>query len=200
MKRVRIRYLALFCITVFALSGCISDPEMQRALVGFSWTDNESSEIEAENAQREAQYAQKEAEIRDLDYAIQRYHQVAANVQLGQSKDVVLDVLLPTQNGVGHNGKATEAFMNNNQTIEIFYMRSARISDGKATDDEFTPYSFVDSILVGIGWQVLGGPKTYGDTSAAQNANIAKAQLLLGMWGQQIQRKRSASPTLRPSF
>jgi len=37
-------------------------------------------------------------------------------------------------------------------------MRSARQPDGLTTDDELTPYIFNDERLVGIEWQVLGGP------------------------------------------
>jgi hypothetical protein len=53
-------------------------------------------------------------------------------------------------------------------------MRSARQPDGLTTDDEFTPYIFNDGRLVGIGWQVLGGPKTQGQATSdtyIQNTN-----------------------------
>ncbi|MCH2386777.1 MAG: hypothetical protein MK240_01115 [Opitutales bacterium] len=36
------------------------------------------------------------------------------------------------------------------------------ICDHLTTDDEFTPYIFTDSVLTGIGWAVLGGPKSRG--------------------------------------
>ena len=41
-------------------------------------------------------------------------------------------------------------------------MRSSQQPDGLTTDDEFTPYIFTNGILTGIGWTVLGGPKTQG--------------------------------------
>jgi len=34
--------------------------------------------------------------------------------------------------------------------------------DGMKTDDEFTPYLFIDGRLVGVGWAIVGGPRTKG--------------------------------------
>jgi len=53
--------------------------------------------------------------------------------------------------------------------IEIYFMRSGRQPDGLRTDDEFTPYVFNDGKLVGVGWQVLGGAKSQGQTSPVTN-------------------------------
>ena len=47
-------------------------------------------------------------------------------------------------------------------------------ADGLTTDDEFTPYIFNNGKLVGIGWQVLGGPKSQGQATSdiyIQNRN-----------------------------
>ena len=55
-------------------------------------------------------------------------------------------------------------------------MRSARIPDGKANDDEFTPYTFIDGKLAAVGWHALGGPRTAGERTATQR-NIEAAQI-----------------------
>ena len=125
-----------------------------------------------------------------IQSAIRRYHQVAPMINLDQSKKEVLNVLLPTQEGLGEYGKPREAFKLDGKTVEIYYMRSALISDGATTDDEFVPYSFVDGELVAIGWQSLGGAKTFGDGSVAEKRNAARQQLLLGVMGLQQQQNQ----------
>jgi hypothetical protein len=54
-----------------------------------------------------------------------------------------------------------DKFFKDGTEIEIYYMRSGHQGDGYTTDDEFVPYLFHDGVLVGIGWEVLGGPKTW---------------------------------------
>lgn len=102
-----------------------------------------------------------------IDSAISEYEAVASQVELGDSKDKVLSILEPTQEGVPKNArKNSEKYIKENVRVEIYYMRSARQSDGLTTDDEFVPYLFNDGKLVGIGWQVLGGPKTQGQATS----------------------------------
>lgn len=50
--------------------------------------------------------------------------------------------------------------------VEIFYMRTGRQADGITTDDEFTPYIFNDGKLAGIGWSLIGGPKSQGQATS----------------------------------
>lgn len=100
-----------------------------------------------------------------IDRAINEYLQLAEQIQLGDSKESVLAVLQPTQDTVVRNErKASEKFIKDGVLTEIYFMRSAHFYDGLVTDDEFTPYVFHDGVLIGIGWQVLGGPKTQGQT------------------------------------
>jgi len=53
--------------------------------------------------------------------------------------------------------------------VEILYFRSGWQSDGLTTDDEFTPYLFNDGKLVAVGWAVLGGAKSHGQTTPQTN-------------------------------
>jgi hypothetical protein len=56
--------------------------------------------------------------------------------------------------------KPSQAFQQDGKLVEIFYFRTQRIPDGMTTDDEFTPYIFIDGKLQGIGWTALGIPIT----------------------------------------
>lgn len=98
-----------------------------------------------------------------IDPAISRYQTIAPKVNLGDSKEQVLSLLLPTQEGVpGSAKKQPESFLKDGNTIEIYYFRSMRQPDGITTDDEFTPYVFTNGKLTSIGWTSLGGPQTHG--------------------------------------
>lgn len=94
---------------------------------------------------------------------ISNYDAVANQVELGDPKDKVLSILLPTQDGLSKSySKSPEKFTSNGKQVEIYFFRSSWQSDGLTTDDEFTPYTFIDEKLVAIGWAALGGPKTQG--------------------------------------
>jgi len=102
-----------------------------------------------------------------IDSAISEYEAVAGQVELGDSKDKVLTILEPSQEGLPKSArKNPEKYIKEGIKVEIYYMRSARIPDFITTDDEFVPYLFNDGKLVGIGWQVLGGPKTHGQPTS----------------------------------
>ena len=98
-----------------------------------------------------------------IDSAISQYRAVASKVKLGDSKEDALSALNPTQQGLsGSESKPPEAYIQDGKTIEIYYFRSGRQPDGLTTDDEFTPYTFTNGKLTGIGWSVLGGAKSHG--------------------------------------
>ena len=39
--------------------------------------------------------------------------------------------------------------------VEIYYFRTARVPDGRTTDDELIPYLFIDDKLHAIGWTAV---------------------------------------------
>jgi hypothetical protein len=95
--------------------------------------------------------------------AINEYRAVSNQMKLGDTKEKVLAILLPTQKSLASQQmRSPETFMQDGKTIEIYYMRSGWVSDGLTTDDEFTPYVFTDGILTAIGWTAIGGMKTHG--------------------------------------
>ena len=101
------------------------------------------------------------------------YQQAAPRVQLGDSKSKALSILLPTQQEMMQErpdlSRSPDQFVKDGKTVEIYYMRSGWTSDGLTTDDEFTPYVFVDNKLVAIGWSALGGPRTTGQVVPQNN-------------------------------
>lgn len=97
-----------------------------------------------------------------ISSAISAYQDVADQVKLGDSKEKVLAILLPTQTNLPMmHSKNPDKYIKDGVEVEIYYMRSGHQGDGFTTDDEFVPYLFHDGKLVGIGWEVLGGPKTW---------------------------------------
>lgn len=105
-----------------------------------------------------------------IDRAINAYNSVVDQVHLGDTKEQVLAIFQPIQETViPAERKRAEQYLENGTLVEIIYMRSANYVDGLVTDDEFIPYVFHDGILVGIGWQILGGPKTQGQVQPTTN-------------------------------
>jgi hypothetical protein len=99
----------------------------------------------------------------EIDAFINRYNEMSNKINLGDSKERALSILLPTQKNLfSKYSKSPEKYMKDGVVVEIYFMRSRRQPDGLTTDDEFTPYVFNDGKLVGIGWQVLGGPSSQG--------------------------------------
>jgi len=95
--------------------------------------------------------------------SIKKYYAVAGQVQLGDSKERVFQILMPTQEKLPYDEmKFPDSYMEGNDLMEIHYFRSGRQPDNLTTDDEFTPYIFKNEILIAIGWKTLGGPKSHG--------------------------------------
>lgn len=109
--------------------------------------------------------------VYQINSAISKYYDVADKVELGDSKEKVLAILMPTQAKLSRSyRKSPEKYIKEDIKVEIYYMRGAHQPDGLTTDDEFVPYLFNNGKLVGIGWEVLGGAKTQGQ--APPNVNI----------------------------
>lgn len=101
-----------------------------------------------------------------INSTIKKYRAEAPRIKIGDSKEEVLAILLPTQEGLRvYQSKVPESYKEDDDLIEIYYMRSGRQPDGLTTDDEFIPYVFTNGVLTGIGWTVLGGPKTQGQVA-----------------------------------
>ena len=85
---------------------------------------------------------------------VNSYNEIKSKVSLGMSFSQASSILPYAQK--------TDSYIKDGKRVDILYIRSDWISDGKTTDDELTPYIFEDQILVGIGWTMLGGAKTSG--------------------------------------
>ncbi len=98
-----------------------------------------------------------------IDSAVERYQTTMEMVDLGDTKQKFLSLVYSSQTDLKRRHKrAPEKYMKEGVRVEIYYMRSDRFDDELTTDDEFVPYVFNDGILVAVGWQSLGGPKTQG--------------------------------------
>ena len=91
------------------------------------------------------------------DEAVKDYESAANQIALGDSRDEVLKILLPTQQNL--------PLRTTNQTesgaiVEIYYIRSGRQADDLSTGEEITPYVFRDGKLVSIGRNTVGKPKS----------------------------------------
>lgn len=96
---------------------------------------------------------------------ISLYNAEAPGISLGDRKEDVLAVLDQTQGLLPVNArKNPESYLDQGILVEIHFFRSGLQDDGLTTDDEFTPYVFRDGLLEAIGWTVLGGPKTQGQS------------------------------------
>jgi hypothetical protein len=105
--------------------------------------------------------------IRDT---VDDYMEVANSVELGMSKQQVVEILGPTQTRLRNTEiKQSDHYRGKGLNVEILYFRSGWQRDGLVTDDEFTPYIFNDGALVAIGWEILGGPKSQGQAPARIN-------------------------------
>ena len=74
--------------------------------------------------------------------------------------------IVPDQSKLGQYGRTPSFFKNGNNDIAIYYYRTARIADHMTTDDEFTPFTFVNGSLSSIGWEAIGGQRTHGNPNA----------------------------------
>ena len=107
--------------------------------------------------------------------AINNYFAVAPQIQLGMSKDDVLEILEPTQHGLSlRQTRGSEQYTQDGVHVEIYFFRSHVNYDKILTDDEFTPYIFHDGKLQGIGWTAIGGPKTQALPIPEQHITIIR--------------------------
>jgi hypothetical protein len=107
------------------------------------------------------------------EMTVNDYCAAAPRVELGMSKQQVLEILAPTQRRLTNTEiKQPDRYIKEGVNVEILYFRSGWQPDGLTTDDEFTPYLFNDGKLVAIGWASIGGPKSQGQASPTTNVII----------------------------
>lgn len=98
-----------------------------------------------------------------IDGVIADYHRVAPQLHIGDPKEKVSQILGPLQDRLNATErKPSQAYQRDGKLVEILYFRTQRIPDGRTTDDEFTPYVFINGTLQSIGWTALGIPMTRG--------------------------------------
>lgn len=92
--------------------------------------------------------------VERVDEYIKKYHQSAGKIRVGDSKQKVLSTF-PKQSELGRASKSPEQFVSEGRVVDILYFRSGRDPDWRTTDNEFTPYLFIDDKLHAIGWRAI---------------------------------------------
>ena len=85
------------------------------------------------------------------------YRRAAESIAIGDSKESVLGLLMPTQEGLdAKSQRAPDQYVGAaGVQVEIHYFRSNVRPDGKIGKFDYTPYVFEDGQLLVIGWQSL---------------------------------------------
>jgi len=113
------------------------------------------------------------------EMTVNDYAAVAPKVELGMSKQQVIEILTPTQRRLTNREiKQPDRYVKDGVNVEILYFRSGWQPDGLTTDDEFTPYLFNDGKLVAIGWVTLGGAKSQGQASSTTMVNVHSSTIV----------------------
>ena len=92
-------------------------------------------------------------DLQSMGRSVIEYKKVSGQISLGDTKENVLSILLPTQKELDkypHLQKSPEKHIKDNVLVEIYFMRSSINRTGVVVGDEFTPYVFNDGKLVGI--------------------------------------------------
>ena len=94
------------------------------------------------------------------------YEKTASSIKEGDSEaDVVakLDRIQKKYQKAYPARPTAKVKLDDGKAADVYYMRTAFYPDDQVTDDELTPYIFVDGKLDSVGWDALGGPKTTCD-------------------------------------
>lgn len=112
-----------------------------------------------------------------IDSVVDHYNSVKSQISIGMELGDFLAIFDPYQSQLKNRmRKPSERFTKNGSIYDVHYIRSARIQDGETTDDEFTPYIFIDGKLAEIGWPALGGMNRTSQDIAREKAEIKKAR------------------------
>tara|TARA_Y100000748_G_C15397238_1_gene449965 strand:- start:191 stop:712 length:522 start_codon:yes stop_codon:yes gene_type:complete len=116
------------------------------------------------------------------DTAMLEYSHRKHEVKLGDNINRALPILNQIQSTVPSSWlRPADQYMEKGKRYYVHYQRTGHTEDGVLTDDELTPYIFVDDTLVAIGWAVLGGPRTTGNAAAAAYNNQQRSQALMDL-------------------
>ena len=87
-------------------------------------------------------------------------HHTAASpsATIGMTEEAFLALMAPALEP-DRESERSDQYTRGGRTFKVYYPRSAVIADGALTDDEVTPYFFLDSLLVAVGWDFMGGPR-----------------------------------------
>tara|TARA_E500000178_G_C16724689_1_gene618763 strand:- start:148 stop:642 length:495 start_codon:yes stop_codon:yes gene_type:complete len=109
----------------------------------------------------------------DVQYSISGSQQAQSQISLGDDRYTVVNLLNARQSSLTAEWlRPADQYMKDGKTMYIHYQRTSHVSDGRNTDDEFTPYVFENNKLVAIGWAHLGGPKVVSSGSSTMGGTV----------------------------
>jgi hypothetical protein len=95
---------------------------------------------------------------------IKKYDVIKSEISLGDTKNKVVGLINNYHKSFHESFRRdSESYIKENGVVvDIHYALTNHYRDGLISDDEYTPYIFNNNKLVGIGWSLIGGPKTQG--------------------------------------
>lgn len=159
---ITMKYIAIFasCILlIFTLGGCSlisATAKVAGTAVGAAATVTGAA---AKTVGKAGKAAFSDSErTKTIKQAAKLHKKAARRVRIGWSRERTLQELSPSQIGLPPDETRAPRYFQNDEgrSVEIHYMRSARGRGRPAGDEAFTPYMFVDGVLVATGWAEVG--------------------------------------------
>lgn len=111
-----------------------------------------------------------------------KYQKIQPTLNVGDDKVITITKLNEVQKPFYQHipGREIDSLqLKNGKPVDIYYMRIAWYPDDLQTDDEYTPYIFVDDKLAAVGWDILGGAKTKHDPERVEQYNRMQLEMAL---------------------
>lgn len=110
--------------------------------------------------------------------ALNEYAKVQNQFVMGMSRNDFYTLAAPViQNTTSDARRDSQFYVDEGRKFEIVYLRSGWISDGASTDDEYTPFIFVDDVPVAKGWKTLGGMRVTSTDIKKAEAGATKIDI-----------------------
>ena len=115
--------------------------------------------------------------ISSMHSAVLDYKVIAPKISIGDDKEYVLSMLIPSQASIPRQmQRKPEKFMNYGEAVDIYFLRTEINSGDLNSDDDFTPYVFKKGILSFVGWRYVSRSSYHGQALEAMSAGNSSAR------------------------
>ena len=115
--------------------------------------------------------------ISSMHSAVLEYKIIAPKISIGDDKEYVLSMLIPSQASIPRQmQRKPEKFMNYGEAVDIYFLRTEINSGDLNSDDDFTPYVFKKGILSFVGWRYVSRSRYHGQALEAMSAGNSSAR------------------------